>query len=57
MDWKKYIDAIDFLRIEYSIPKDKMLVDEIGTRIPLDIVIRLMDKFKKSSLLRKKLDK
>ncbi len=39
------MDAIDFLRKEYSVTGDTMLVDVIGVNMKLDIVIRLMDKY------------
>lgn len=39
------MDAIDFLRKEYSVTGDNMLVDVIGVNMKLDIVIRLMDRY------------
>lgn len=39
------MDAIDFLRKEYGVTGDIMLVDVIGLNMRLDIVIRLMDKY------------
>lgn len=39
------MDAIDFLRKEYSVTGDTMLVDVIGVNMKLDIVIRLMDRY------------
>lgn len=41
------MDAIDFIRMKYNIPKDKTVVEFLGTTtMPLDLVFRLMEEYK-----------
>lgn len=39
------MDAIDFLRKEYSVDEGQALVDAVGTNIKLDHVMRLMERY------------